>query len=232
MSFDGENVEADLPSKERRDRDYERFLRLQTRFEGARALYREGMGISLVRVGVLKPTPARFNAGNELIPTRGLYNQRPPKWPMIAAWDAFGFSTDSWACGYISMTANFDEAMIDAVVARAIVAEPEEYSRERKVEIGRWIHEHRRSLLAKHRRQSLMLTWQGQPMAQLADHWLGEYPVVSSRVVAESLAPRSARALNWLCLVRRERRSRLAGFAIQRELVHRLEGCYTRWQEL
>ena len=77
------------------------------------------MRISLVRVEESSWRRVTGYGHVALIPTRGLYNERPATWSIYSAWDTLAFPTDRWDAAYISLTMYFERGLVEAVLAAA-----------------------------------------------------------------------------------------------------------------
>jgi hypothetical protein len=85
-------------------------------WQGARALYREGDGVSLVRLDdVITTTKQGLSTVCYLLPTPGL-RDRPARWNISLSWEASSFTPDSWSNGYVPMALRFDQPVIDATL--------------------------------------------------------------------------------------------------------------------
>jgi hypothetical protein len=86
------------------------------RWQGARALYREGAGFSLVKLGDRIETAKRgLTATCLLLPTPGL-TARPAQWTIFLSWEASSFDPDRWNSPYVPMTVWFDPSLVDATL--------------------------------------------------------------------------------------------------------------------
>jgi hypothetical protein len=87
------------------------------RWQGARALYREGVGVSLVRLDdVITTNKEGLSTTCFLLPTPGL-RQRPAHWKISLSWEFSSyFGLDMWSNGYLWMTIWFDRSLIDATL--------------------------------------------------------------------------------------------------------------------
>jgi hypothetical protein len=85
-------------------------------WQGVRALYREGAGFSLVKLGDRIETAQRgLTATCLLLPTPG-FTARPVQWTIFLSWEASTFTPVSWHNPYVPMTVWFDPSLIDATV--------------------------------------------------------------------------------------------------------------------
>ena len=105
-----------------------RFVESQLgRWRGARALYREGVGISLVEFDNRITTDRRgLRATCVLVPTPGLAI-RSAEWSIFLSWEASSFTKVMWHNPYVPMTVRFDPSLIEATlqyVSRLAAAEP------------------------------------------------------------------------------------------------------------
>jgi hypothetical protein len=105
-----------------------RFVESQlARWRGARALYREGVGMSLVELDNRITTDKRgLRATCVLVPTPGLAI-RSAQWSIFLSWEASSFTKDMWHSPYVPMTVRFDASLIEATlqyVSRLAAAEP------------------------------------------------------------------------------------------------------------
>ena len=98
------------------------------RWQGARALYREGVGISLVRLdNLITTSEGGLSTTCVLVPTPGLA-MRSARWTIFLSWEASSFTKDMWHTPYVPMTVRFDPSLIDATlqfVSRLHAAEPD-----------------------------------------------------------------------------------------------------------
>jgi hypothetical protein len=162
--------------RESKEARRERFTAMADRFRGAEVLYREGTRVSHARVDEILPEPAGISAQISLIPTRGLYNERPPSWRIYSAWDVFGFSADHWSAAYISLTIYFERGLIDAVVYNCENSTSNHYDEDRYDQIGLWIRKYRRKKLERQLTPELRLLWNERLVGTVTQHLLGEYP--------------------------------------------------------
>jgi hypothetical protein len=178
---------GDQPS--RRDATRQLVIDNVDRFVGARCLYREGTRVSLVRVESVEPGDAGIRASVALVPTRGLYNNRPESWGIYSAWDVFGFSLDRWDAAYISLTMYFESGLIDAVLRWCEGAWGDEYDEARYDHIGRCIRKYRRAKLARQLSPELKLVLDGRHVGAVTEHHLNSYPEIHGKFTAIAVAP-------------------------------------------
>ena len=105
-----------------------RFVESQLgRWRGAPALYREGVGMSLVELDNRITTDRRgLRATCVLVPTPGLAI-RSAEWTIFLSWEASSFTKDMWHNPYVPMTVRFGPSLIEATlqyVSRLTAAEP------------------------------------------------------------------------------------------------------------
>jgi hypothetical protein len=151
------------------------------RFLGEEALYREGDRFSLVRVDAFEPDEKGVAAFVSLIPTRGLWNERPPSWRIYSAWSCFGSSEDRWVAAYIDLTLDFEPGLIDAIVDRAERMPDERYGPDRAGQIYRWIRLYRAVRLSRELPGEIRLIWKGRFMGLVTDQQWAGYPEVEAR---------------------------------------------------
>jgi hypothetical protein len=85
-------------------------------WQGARALYREGSGISLVRIDPrIEITKRGLSTAWVLVPTPGLTSW-PAQSTMFLSWEASTFTPQMWRSPYVPMTIWFDPSLIDATL--------------------------------------------------------------------------------------------------------------------
>jgi hypothetical protein len=87
-----------------------------SRWQGARALYREGAGVSLVQLDdVITTTKQGLGAACFLLPIPGL-RDRPARWNIFLSWQASSFTLHTWSNGYVPMTLCFHVPVINATL--------------------------------------------------------------------------------------------------------------------
>lgn len=175
------------PERESKEARRERLIASMDRFRGAEVLYREGTRISHARVDEISPEPAGISAQISLIPTRGLYNERPATWRIYSAWDVFGFSDDRWDAPYISLTIYFERGLVDAVLYGCENSTSNQYDEDRYDQIGIWIRKYRRKKLERQLTPELKLFWNERLVGTVTHHLLGEFPEIQGTIVAAEL---------------------------------------------
>jgi len=98
------------------------------RWRGARALYREGVGISLVRLDNLITTSERGLGTTCVLESTPGLAVRPARWTIFLSWEGSVFTNDMWHSPHVPMTVRFDPSLIDATlqfVSRLHTAEPD-----------------------------------------------------------------------------------------------------------
>ena len=176
------------PERESKEARRERFTAMADRFRGAEVLYREGTRVSHARVDDISPEPAGISAQISLIPTRGLYNERPPSWRIYSAWDVFGFSSDRWDAAYISLTIYFERGLVEAVLRCCENITSRTYDEDRYDQIGLWIRKYRRKKLERQLTPELRLLWNERLIGTISQHLLGEYPDIQGTFAPAELA--------------------------------------------
>jgi hypothetical protein len=85
-------------------------------WQGARALYREGVGVSLVQLDdVITTSEQGLSTVCFRVPVPGLRDRRA-SWTIFLSWQASSFRVDTWVNGYVPMTIWFEQSLIDATL--------------------------------------------------------------------------------------------------------------------
>ncbi|MFN0020086.1 MAG: hypothetical protein ACKVP0_17640 [Pirellulaceae bacterium] len=158
------------------------------RFRGVEVLYREGTRVSHAWVDEISPEPDGVSAQVSLIPTRGLYNERPSSWRIYSAWDVFGFSADRWDAGYISLTIYFERGLVESVLGCCENITSRTYDEDRFDQIGVWIRKYRRKKLERQLTPELRLLWNERLIGTVTQHLLGEFPDIQGTFAPAELA--------------------------------------------
>jgi len=188
------------PPLDARDTRWERLLHTRDRFRGDVALYLENGRYSRVRIDDVLLAATRLSLNVTLLPTRGLYNERPPSWTVGGARKLWTFSEDllEWSLLYIG-TLFFEPGLLDAVVQRGENAPDEAYDRSA---VNQCIRAYTISLLEPHLAGELGLFWRSRHVGRVTENapmkrrwFVGKYPWVRGTFTPVDLDPDLERGL-------------------------------------
>ncbi len=176
------------------DPGWQRLLNTRDRFRDDVALYLENGRYSRVRIDDVRLEEPTLSLEVTLLPTRGLYNARPPSWTVGGVRQFWTFSEDllEWSLLHVGALF-FEPGLVDAVVRWGQSTPDETYDRSA---VNQCIRAYRIALLTPHLEDELGLFWRSRPVGRVTDNalmqrrwFVGRYPWIRGAFTPVDLDP-------------------------------------------